>query len=190
MKRERRDKTKMETAMADGPALPSLFAEMYDNMRRSEDAMAFSDRHNIRSAPVLTVVDDELAGLITAHLSPRIEGKTVVEIGGGIGLLSLHMASVAKRVYCIEANPFWSLSFVQLFLERKPKNLSFIFGAADELVGCIKADIAIVCTHSDVEGMTLIGRQFAPSVLDVYGELVDANPGAFDAFARQARRFV
>ena len=180
----------MDASMTNGPALQSLFAEMYDNMRRSDDAMAFSERHNIRSAPVLTVVDDELAGLITAHLAPRIEGKTVVEIGGGIGLLSLHMASVAKRVYCIEANPFWSLSFAQLFLEKKPKNLSFIFGAADELVGCIKADVAIVCTHSDVEGMTLIGRQFAPSVLDVYGELVDANPEAFDAFARQARRFV
>jgi 2-polyprenyl-3-methyl-5-hydroxy-6-metoxy-1,4-benzoquinol methylase len=30
-------------------------------------------------------------------LSPdRIEGKTVVEIGGGIGLLSLHMGQIAK----------------------------------------------------------------------------------------------
>jgi predicted RNA methylase len=180
----------MEASMADGPKPQRQFSEIYADMMRSEAAMAFSERHNVRSAPVLTVVDDETAALITERLAARIEGRTVVEIGGGIGLLSLHMASVAKRVYCIEANPVWSFSFVQLFLEKKPKNLSFLFGAADEFVGCIRADVAIICTHSDVGGMTLVGQQFAPIVVDVYGELVDANPEAFDAFARRARRLV
>jgi predicted O-methyltransferase YrrM len=94
-----RDEMKMEGSMVDGPELQRQFSEIYDNMKRSEAAMAFSERHNIRSAPVLTVVDDETAALITERLAPRIEGRTVVEIGGGIGLLSLHMASIAKRVY-------------------------------------------------------------------------------------------
>src|SRR6185437_6657644 len=62
---------------------------------------AFSERHGIHAAPNLTVLDDEIAALIVERLEPRISGKTVVEIGGGIGLLSLRMATVAKRVYCI-----------------------------------------------------------------------------------------
>lgn len=176
--------------MSDGSDGHQLFSQAGCSMEKPEAEAAFSERHGIRSATVLTVIDDEMASLLTEHLAPRIGGRTVVEIGGGIGLLSLHMAGVAKRVYCIEANPAWSFSFVRLFLERKPKNLSFLFGAADEFVGCIKADLSIICTHSDVQGMKLVGRQFAPIVVDVYGEMIDANPVAFDAFARQARRFV
>jgi hypothetical protein len=71
--------------------------------------------------------------------------------------------------------------------ERKPKHVSFLFGAADEFVGCIRADVAVICTYSDVEGMKLIGKQFAPVVIDVYGDLIAANPDAFDPDARQAR---
>lgn len=175
--------------MVDRPDQERLLSEIYDNIAGSETMASFLERHNIRSAPILTVRDDETAALITEHLAPRIEGKTVVEIGGGIGLLSLHMASVAKRVYCIEANPWWSFTFLQLLIEKKPKNMSLLFGAADEFVGCIKADIAVICAHSDVEGLKLIGQQFAPAVVDVYGELIEANPAAFDAYARQARSF-
>jgi predicted RNA methylase len=166
------------------------FSDVYEAMAKSASLDAFSERHNINSAAVLTVIDDETAALIAERLAPRIENKTVVEIGGGIGLLSLHMACIAKRVYCIEANPMWSWTFAQVLLDRKPKNASFLFGSADEFVGCIKADIAIICTHSDVEGMKLVGRQFAPVVVDVYGELIDANPEAYDPVARRARYHV
>lgn len=84
----------------------------------------------------------------------------------------------------------WSWTFAQVLLQSKPKNASFLFGSADEFVGCIKADIAIVCTHSDVQGMKLVAQQFAPVVVDVYGEVIEANPAAFDPFAREARNFV
>jgi predicted RNA methylase len=171
------------------PDLERLLSEAYKTVEGAQSSMAFAERHNVNSAAILTVTDDELAALLTEHLAPRIEGKTVVEIGGGIGLLSLHMASVAKRVYCIEANPVWSWVFSQVLLERKPKNVSFLFGSADEFVGCIKADVAVICTHSDVAGMKLVGQQFAPIVIDVYGELIDANPQAFDPYARDARQF-
>jgi hypothetical protein len=51
----------------------------------------FADRHNIRAAPNLSVTDFETAVLIVERLAPRIEGKVVVEIGGGIGPgLTLH----------------------------------------------------------------------------------------------------
>ena len=164
-----------------------MLSEMNEIMRMSAAYSAFAERHNIRSETILTVVEDETAELLCERLAPRIAGKTVVEIGGGIGSLALAMASVARRVYCIEANPIWSFLFAQTFQERKPKHVSFLFGAADEFVGCIRADVAVICTYSDVEGMKLIGKQFAPVVIDVYGDLIAANPDAFDPDARQAR---
>lgn len=120
-------------------------------------------------------------------MAPQIAGKTAVEIGGGIGLLALHMGHIAKRVYCIEANPMWSWCFASVLLQSKPKNVSFLFGAADEFVGAIKADVAVFCTHSDVTGMGLVAAQFAPVVIDVYGELIAGNPEGFDRTARELR---
>jgi hypothetical protein len=171
------------------PELQTLLSDIYNQFEGSEQLEAYTERHNINSAGVLTVIDDETASALAAHLGPRIEGKTVVEIGGGIGLLSLHMAHVAKRVYCFEANPLWSWAFARTLLEQKPKNISYIFGAADEFVGLIKADIAVIATHSDIAGMKLVGQQFAPVVIDIYGEIIDANPEAFDPFARRARYY-
>lgn len=161
---------------------------VYEAMVGSEASLAYSERHNINSQAVLTVTDDETADAIAVYLARRIEGKTVVEIGGGIGILSMHMGLVAKRVYCIEANPMWSWVFATALLMNKPKNVSFLFGAADEFIGAIKADVAIYCTHSDVQGMGLIAAQFAPTVIDVYGEIIEANPSAFDTLARTLRK--
>lgn len=123
-------------------------------------------------------------------LTPRIQGKTVIEIGGGIGLLSLHLGLVAKRVFCIEANPMWSWTFAATLLARKPKNVSFLFGAADEFRGIIRADVALFCTHSDVDGMRTIAGSFAPEVIDIYGEMIAQNSGAFDARATALRKIV
>jgi hypothetical protein len=163
--------------------------EIYEAMEGSESSQNYSERHNINSAAVLTIHDDETAGLMAEHLAPRIEGKTVVEIGGGIGLLALHMGMIAKRVYCIEANPMWSWTFAHLLLGNKPKNVSFLFGAADEGIGSIRGDVAIFLTHSDVRGMGLIAAQFAPLVIDVYSEMIAANPDGFDPLARELRKF-
>jgi predicted RNA methylase len=149
----------------------------------------FAERHNIRALPRLTVTDFETAAAIADRLAPRIEGKTVVEIGGGVGMLSVAMGVIARRVYCIEANPLWSMMFAQFLLEKKPKNVSFLCGSADEFLGCIKGDVAVICTNSDVRGMKLTGAQFANSVIDVYGEMIEANPGAFDPWARSVRPF-
>lgn len=170
-------------------ALGRMLGEIYNEMEGSEASLNFSERHNINSAAVLTMTDDKMASLMAEHLAPRIEGKTVVEIGGGIGLLALHMGRFAKRVYCIEANPMWSSVFVTLLLNSKPKNVSFLFGAADEFLGSIRGDVAIYLTHSDVKGMGLIAAQFAPVVIDVYSEMIAANPEAFDKSASFLRQF-
>lgn len=165
------------------PSLARMLSEVYNTMEGSETSMAFSERHNINAAAVLTVIDDETASLITEFIADRIEGKTVVEIGGGIGLLSLHMGRIAKRVYCIEANPMWSWIFAGVLLKEKPRNVSFLFGTADEFAGTIRGDVAVYCTHSDVQGMGLVASQFAPTVIDFYSELIAQNPSAFDANA-------
>lgn len=148
----------------------------------------YAERHGIAAAPFLTVIDDATAAAIVDLLAPRIEGKTVVEIGGGIGLLALHLGMVARRVYCFEANPMWSFSFTQVLLAQKPKNVSYIFGTADEMIGQIKGDVALFCSHSDISGMTLVASQFAPTVIDVYGEMIEANPDAFDPLAQELRK--
>jgi hypothetical protein len=162
---------------------------IYEEMEGSDASLTYSERHGITSAAVLTVIDDETAAAIVDHLEPRIAGKTVVEIGGGIGLLALHMGAVAKRVYCIEANPMWSWTFAEVFLHKKPRNVSFLFGAADEFLGAIKGDVAIFCTHSGVQAMGLVAAQFASVTIDVYGEIIKGNPEAFDATARKLREF-
>ncbi len=151
--------------------------------------MDYSGRHNVESAGILTVFDDEKAAQLAHYLSADIEGKTVIEIGGGIGLLALHMGQYAKRVYCIEANPVWSSGFIAALLRKKPKNVSYLFGAADEFLGQIKGDVAVFCTHSGVQSMKLVAQQFAPKVIDVYGEMIANNPEAFDPLARELRKF-
>lgn len=163
--------------------LSDMLGPIYEVMEGSELSRAYSERHNINSAAVLTVLDDNHALLIAERLRPRIAGKTVVEIGGGIGLLAMHLGHVAKRVYCIEANPMWSWVFAGVLLAQKPKNVSYLFGSADEFLGMVRADVAIYCTHSDVKGMGLVAAQFAPVVIDVYGELIADAPEHFDKTA-------
>ena len=167
-----------------------LLDEVYSTYEGSEMMADYSERHGVVSAAVLTVFDDDHASLIAEHLRERIEGKTVVEIGGGIGLLALHLGTVAKRVYCIEANPMWSCIFASILLEKKPKNVSFLFGTADEFVGMIRGDVAIYCSHSDVTGMRLVAAQFAPKVIDVYGELIRDHPEQFDKTASCLRAMI
>lgn len=163
---------------------------LYEAMDGSETSLAYSARHGIQSQAVLTVFDDETASLIAEHLAERIAGKTIVEIGGGIGLLAFHLGRFAKRVFCIEASPVWSSAFLAALLHAKPKNVSYLFGAADEFTGLIAADAALFCTHSGVASMKAAGRLFAPEIIDVYGEIILENPGKFDELAQTLREVV
>lgn len=167
--------------------LNKLLEEAYNEFEGSEVLEAYSERHGIESAGVLTVADDEMAGLLAQHLAPQVKGKIVVEIGGGIGLLSLHLGRYAKRVYCIEASPVWSSCFLAALLAVKPKNVSYLFGAADEFAGQIKGDVAIFCTHSGLKSMKKAASLFAPKVIDVYGEMIANNPEGFHKTARKLR---
>jgi hypothetical protein len=167
--------------------MQEMIERIYNAREGSEVLEDYMDRHGVQSAGILTVYDDETAGLLADHLRPRIEGKTVVEIGGGIGLLACHLGAYAKRVYCIEANPDWSFAFVEILLAIKPKNVSYLFGAADEFSGMFGADVAIICTHSGLEAMKRSALMFAPEVIDVYGELIKLDPERFDSLAQKLR---
>ena len=169
--------------------IEKMLSEVSDQARDSSVFNDYTARHGILSQDVLTVMDDETADTIAESLESRIAGKTVVEIGGGIGILALHMGLRAKKVFCIEANPIWASTFVACLLVAKPKNVSYLFGAADEFVGSIKADVAVFCTHSGVDSMIAAAKLFAPTVIDVYGEIIASNPTHFDALARKLRPF-
>lgn len=170
----------MNTESLNDMPLKVMLGEAYHAFDGSDELQNYTQRHGIESAGILTVTDDETAALIAASLAPLIGGKTVVEIGGGIGLLALHMGMYAERVYCIEANPIWATSFIASLLVNKQKHVSYLFGSADEFAGQIKADVALFCTHSGVVSMKKAAAMFAPVVFDVYGELIASNPAAFD----------
>jgi hypothetical protein len=170
-----------------GKTVKELLDEHYNAFEGCEVLHEYGQRHNVQSQAVLTIDTDERAYLMAEYLRPQIEGKVVVEIGGGIGLLAMYMGDIAKRVYCIEANPVWSSVFLACLIKSKPKNVSFLFGAADEFIGDIKGDVALFLTHSGVQSMKLVAANFAPLVIDVHGQMIAENPDAFDKFARTMR---
>src|SRR5512146_135336 len=104
--------------------LGAMLGQYYNALDGSPLLHEYHQRHGTESACILTVYDDERAGLIVDYLRPRIEGKTVVEIGAGIGLLACHIATVARRVYAIEVDPAWTSCFLGLAYQQKPKTLS------------------------------------------------------------------
>lgn len=151
------------------------------------EQLKYRTRHGIRSAMLLTISRAEHADWIIAKLIDRIRGKIVVEIGAGTGILSIAMASYAKHVYAIEAFPAWATEFAwqneaiptsyapipnaqwsarfEAYMTlRKPTNLTYIIDRAENLVGVINADVAVVVTGSDAENLRELAQQFAPDV--------------------------
>jgi hypothetical protein len=155
--------------------LSKLIDSWYGRLDGNETVEEYHRRHETESACILTNCDDEHAGFVAEHLREKIEGKIVVEIGAGVGLLACHLAMYAKRVYAIEVDPAWTASFVWCLYEKKPANLTFIFGRAEEAPP-IAADVALFCTYSGRESMHKAATLFAPEVIDVYADLMRDNP--------------
>lgn len=149
--------------------------DFYEKMQDNQLINDYHGRHGTESALILTVWNDERAALVTEHLRERIAGKVVVEIGAGIGLLACHLASVARRVYAIEVDPNWASCFIVTLYEKKPTNLCYIFGKAEEAPH-IAADVAVFCTLSGRDSMYKAGSRFAPTVIDVYAEIMKDKP--------------
>ena len=154
--------------------LKQVLNAWYEHVDGNAVAEAYHTRHGTESQIILTNYDDEHAALIAAHLRERVAGKIVVEIGAGIGLLACHIALDALRVYAIEVDPAWSSTFIWCLYQKKPANLTFIFGKAEEAPP-IAADVALFCTHSGRESLYRAATRFAPVVIDVYAELMKDN---------------
>lgn len=157
--------------MSDALGLNALnLTVFYECMANNEAANAYHERHDTKSACILTIWNDERAALVTDYLRERIAGKVVVEVGAGIGLLACHMAMEAKKVYAIELEPNWASCFVATLYEKKPANLCYIFGKAEE-APYIAADVALFCTLSGRKAMYDAAYRFSSNVIDVYAEL-------------------
>jgi len=142
-----------------------LIEKVYESNEGSDLVMNYMDRNGVNSLCVLTAVSYRDALQEIENLWPRIKGKIVVEIGAGVGMLAIQMAKFAKRVYAIEADPTWAWVFTDALYALKPANLIYIFGRAQEIVGLIKADVAVIYTNSDVGGMAKLAAEFAPGVI-------------------------
>lgn len=157
------------------PTLQSALESYYEAMEGNHRIEDYHLAHGTQSAGILTCYDDEKCALLAEFLHDRVSGKVVVEIGAGIGLLACHVAQFAKRVYAIEVDPGWASIFATCLWERKPKNLTFIFGSAEEAPP-ICADVAFFCTLSGRPAMYQAATRFAPLVIDVYSELHKDDP--------------
>lgn len=143
----------------------SWIERIYETFDGSDIVASFHDRHGIDSLLILTVASYYGAQAEVQKLIPSIEGKTVVEIGSGVGMLALQMARYASHVWAIEADPAWSWVFTNCLYAIKPPNLTWIFGRAQDMIGMIHADVAVVYTRSDVKGMGAIARHMAPVLI-------------------------
>ena len=119
------------------PDTAAMFEALGKDLSRSPIMDHYATRHAIKTAPNLTIRDDEIAHLTASYMHDRIAGKTVVEIGGGLGL--------------------------------------------------IRGNVAIFCSHSGISDLTRLARQFAPTVIDVWSEIISQNPEKFDQVARTLR---
>lgn len=129
------------------------------------DQRAYDARAGLRSKRYLTMLAPHDAQWIVDRVRDRIAGKVVVELGAGIGVLAVALASHAKRVFAIEADPMWSWVFSRWLYRSKPNNLTFIMDMAEHLTDVIKADVAIVVTGSDEERLRATAERFAPEVI-------------------------
>ncbi len=142
---------------------------VYEDLVCSDGVYDYDQRHGVRSLTILTICSPEEAWAVVLPFQEQIRDKVVVEIGAGVGFAALEMAKYAKTVYAIEADPAWSWAFTRNLYKTKPSNLTWIFGSAQEMMGKIKADVAVVFTRSDQEGMAALAKQFAPEVIEGHG---------------------
>lgn len=157
----------------------------------SRDLFEYYVEHGIEACDHPIVKNLEIAAAMTDRISERIKNKTVVEIGGGTGLLSICMSMVAKQVVCIEADYMHANSFMSV-KNMRPKNLSYIFGNAEDFADSVRSagnlfDVAVFVSNSGVPSMKKVGARLSSTVIDIIGEMVKENPGKFDAFASKAR---
>ena len=125
----------------------------------------YHERHGTASLNVLTVRDADEARTIVADFVDAVRGKTVVEIGAGVGLLAIELARHAKQVWAIESDPAWSWSFNKYLYASKPANLTWIFGSAESVADWLRADVAVIRTRSGAVKMVAVAERMADTIV-------------------------
>lgn len=129
------------------------------------DQVDYDKRHGINAKHYLTMTQPSDTDWIIARVKDRIEGRVVVEIGAGAGVLALELAKYAAHVYAIEADPVWSFAFTRHLYSVKPPNLTWILDRAENLVNVISGSVVIVSTGSDEVALRELAEQFGPEVI-------------------------
>jgi len=148
-----------------GSEVGTLIDMAYDALEGAEDLIHYHKEHGTPSLLVLTQYAPEIAHKTAEFLADDISGKTVIEIGAGVGFLAIEMAKIAKQVFAIEVDPAWSWIFTHSLYAHKPPNLTWIFGKAEAMLPYLHGDIAVVFTRSGRKEMLSLARQFAPKVI-------------------------
>jgi tRNA G37 N-methylase Trm5 len=138
---------------------------VYDALEGCEDLLRYHNEHGTPSLLILTQFNPGVAREAARLLRPDIEGKRVVEVGAGVGLLAIEMAKVAASVVAIEVDPAWSWVFTRSLYRHKPPNLTWIFGTAESVAEWVRGDVAVVFTRSGQREMEAVARRMAPKVL-------------------------
>ncbi len=128
------------------------------------DQVEYDKRIGLRSKKFLTIIRPSDAVWIVKRVAAAIAGKVVVEVGAGVGVMATALAAHAKHVFAIEADPMWSWTFARHMYQTKPANLTYILDNAENLLGVLKADVAICVTGSDEVNLRRICEGFAPQV--------------------------
>ena len=150
------------------PELRNGIEVVYEQLEGSVDVEEYHRRHLIQSLGILTITSQKHARRIVKPLRDLILNKSVVEIGAGVGLLAIEIARYSPRVFAIEADPGWSWLFMHHLYQAKPPHLTWIMGRAEEVAPYLKADVAVIVTHSGHDAMQQVARRMAPCVIDVY----------------------
>ena len=161
----------IELLLKDKPELLGACLDaIYQDMDGSKVAKEFHSKHMTPSCGIITVYDTYKCQQILTKIAPRIHNKTVIEIGAGVGLLSIAMATIAKQVYAIEVDPAWAWAFTKILYDIKPPNLTYIFGKAESMTDILYSDVAVIVTRSGHKEMQAVANKLASEVIDVYLE--------------------
>jgi predicted RNA methylase len=138
---------------------------IYERNEGSESVEDYHSRHEIASLAILTITSPYAATREVDRFASRIRGKTVVEVGAGVGFLSIEMARFAKRVYAIEADPAWAWVFTECLYQKKPTNLTYVFGTAESVADIFRGDVAVIFTRSGFEAMIKVAERMCPEII-------------------------
>lgn len=162
---------------------------IYDKMDGNPDQQDFVDRCGITSLGVLTILSQAEAKVVVLKFWRHIQGRRVVEIGGGVGYLALEMAKTAKSVVAIENDPSWSWIFTKFLYAQKPANLTWVFGHSRAIE--LSADVAVICSRSGLAEMIAEARRMAPVIVLICCDevvVVDRNNTLLDEMADYTKR--